>query len=204
MSNQPVTKELLSLLSLTEEWKPVLNYEDSYAVSNTGRVRSLDRIDSRGNRRKGRELRPSRTRDGHLQVVLSRDGKRKCLFVHRLMAEAFYGPIPDGLVVRHIYDVPDQNLLPLLAVGTAAENMADKVRNGRCAYTNLHGSKTHCPRGHALTEGNLRPSQLKRGFRSCLACARAHSLNHAKNLGYAVDSPEFKALSDEYYAAAYR
>ena len=198
MSNQPVTKELLSLLSLTEEWKPVLDFE-GYEVSNTGKVRSLDRIDSLGPRRKGAELKPWKTKKGHLQVGLYQDGKRKRLLVHRLMAEAFYGPIPDGLVVRHIYDVPDQNLLPLLAVGTQKENVADTVRNGNCYLTNTLGSRTHCPRGHELAEGNLVPSILKRGGRSCLACDRARGRN--RKLGYALDSAEFKALADEYYAA---
>ena len=33
-------------------------------------------------------------------------------------------------------------------------------------------AKTHCPRQHAYTEGNLVPSQLARGARQCLTCQR--------------------------------
>lgn len=36
-------------------------------------------------------------------------------------------------------------------------------------------AKTHCPRGHELREPNLVPSNLRRGWRSCLACQRASS-----------------------------
>lgn len=37
-----------------EIWKPVKDYEGFYEVSNKGRVRSVDRIDARGQHRKSK------------------------------------------------------------------------------------------------------------------------------------------------------
>lgn len=195
-------ERLPQLLTLVEEYRPVVGYEDSYEVSNTGKVRSVDRIDSLGRIWKGRELRPNRVKEGHLQACFSQDGKRKNLLVHRLVVETFRGEIAEGLVVRHITDVPDQNWLPLLEIGTPKENTADKVQNGRCYLTEVKGSKTKCPRGHDITSPlNIPPSKLEKGERECLACNRAKNYNRDNKLGLAGDSPEFRDLADEYYRA---
>ena len=34
------------------------------------------------------------------------------------------------------------------------------------------GAKTHCRRGHELSDGNLIPSNLRHGYRACLTCHR--------------------------------
>jgi hypothetical protein len=50
---------------------------------------------------------------------------------HRFAFELAYGPIPAGMQVMHLCDVPGC-VNPLhLALGTAADNMADKVAKGR-------------------------------------------------------------------------
>lgn len=33
-------------------------------------------------------------------------------------------------------------------------------------------TRTHCPKGHELAEGNLVPSHLRKGWRVCLTCWR--------------------------------
>lgn len=72
-----------------EEWRPVVGYEGLYEVSNTGRVRSVDRYDNRNCFRKGKVLSPGKNTKGYLSVVLNCNGKRKTITVHRLVAEAF-------------------------------------------------------------------------------------------------------------------
>lgn len=77
---------------MTEVWKPILGYEGYYDVSNTGKVRSLDR--KRNNVRysrnlKGKELKQSFGNSGYLQVNLSVFGKQKIFMVHRLVGIAF-------------------------------------------------------------------------------------------------------------------
>lgn len=76
-----------------EIWKPVLGLEDSYEVSNFGRIRSLDRKirASHGSFRtiKGTVLRPSITKNGYLQIRLYKNNTEKHTYIHRLVAEAF-------------------------------------------------------------------------------------------------------------------
>lgn len=78
---------------IEEKWTPVRNYEDLYEVSNTGKVRSIDReiIDKRGSTRcfKGRELKKIILPNGYFVVGLSKNGFNKLHYVHRLVAEMF-------------------------------------------------------------------------------------------------------------------
>lgn len=81
---------------LNEIWKDITGYEGEYQVSNTGRVRSLDRCRLVKNRYgrmsyrtdKGREMVQMDNGHGYLIVSL-RNGHRKNHYVHRLVADAF-------------------------------------------------------------------------------------------------------------------
>ena len=81
---------------MIEEWRPVVGYEGLYEVSNTGRVRSVDRYVKTcyGSYRlhKGKVLSPGIRPDGYLVVSL----QYRMFRVHRLVAEAFL-PNPDNL-----------------------------------------------------------------------------------------------------------
>ena len=72
-----------------EVWKDVKGYEGYYQVSNYGRVRSVDRVDMRGQHRKGKVLANSLNSGGYLLVDLHRDRKVKYCLVHRLVAGEF-------------------------------------------------------------------------------------------------------------------
>lgn len=61
-----------------EEFRDVPGYEGTYEVSNWGRVR-----------RNGKILKPGKDTCGYLLVVLSKNGVRKTVSVHRLVASAF-------------------------------------------------------------------------------------------------------------------
>ena len=142
-----------------EEWRPVEGWEEYYEVSSQGRVR---RVKPAPGGRVGRVLRPNRT-SRYLQVALSRDGKPKTHYVHRLVCEAFHGPPPfQGAHVLHWDDDPKNNTPENLRWGTASENMYDSVRNG--GYRNQNTGKTHCIRGHELP--------ADRRCRKCKAKAR--------------------------------
>lgn len=158
-----------------ERWLPVVGYEKCYEVSDHGRVRSLDRVVKHARygvqRRAGKVLKQNRDTNGHHQVGLYRDGIRISVFVHRLVATAFIGPIPDGALVLHWDDNKDNNCVENLRFGSYSDNGHDRVRNGIHSQAN----KTHCPRGHELISVNLVPSSRGRGARACLACSRAKS-----------------------------
>jgi hypothetical protein len=82
----------------SEVWKPVLQYEGYYEVSNLGRVRSVR--SGRGTKA-GRILNTPPDTDGYPRVRLSRFNKPVDVNVHVLVALTFIGPCPEGLEVNH-------------------------------------------------------------------------------------------------------
>lgn len=155
---------------MNERWVPVHGWAEFYEVSDLGRVRSLDRIDTLGRRKRGRILRLQKHPGGYRGVSFCGNGvKDKRYFVHRLVAAAFHGPPPDGYHACHGNGDPADNRASNLRWDTVSGNHLDKARHG----TNHNRNRTHCPRQHPLREPNLTPSALSRGFRSCRACSSA-------------------------------
>ena len=117
-----------------EAWKPIVGYEDAYAVSNYGRVKNLARIDNMGKFKRERILRQPKTPNGYLHVHLSKDGKAKWCLVHRLVAEAFCDK-PDGCdVVNHIDNDKHNNRSDNLEWTTYKGNMQWASKQGRMHY----------------------------------------------------------------------
>ena len=121
---------------MSEEWRAIPGFEGFYEVSDLGRVRSLDRIVRCYGPKKGayvRALKGGLMRlqnhsGGYLQVALA----GKLQLVQWLVATAFIGPRPEGLIVCHNdgdkknnrkenvrYDTPAENTQDLKAHGTA-------------------------------------------------------------------------------------
>lgn len=119
-----------SKVARRERWHPVVGYVGLYEVSDRGRVRSLDRVDSAGRQRRGRYLRGTRDSYGYLHVNLCRDGAPYQTTVHNLVARAFLGaPEPDQ-EVRHLNGTPANNRVENLAWGTPRENSLDRRMHG--------------------------------------------------------------------------
>ena len=74
---------------MKEEWRDVKDYEGIYQVSNMGKVRSLDRLDARGYRRKGKIMKLTANINGYQEIKLSNNNIEKSYKVHRLVAIAF-------------------------------------------------------------------------------------------------------------------
>lgn len=177
-----------------EEWRPIPGYEGVYEASSLGRVRSLARVDMRGQARPERILKQATLPSGRLQVNLYRDGKQRIFKVHRLIALAFHGTPEPGQVVCHNDGDPANNRASNIRWGTASENQLDAVRHG----THREVKKTHCPVGHPLDAPNLVLAHVARGSRNCRACDRARSA--ARRGGV----PFTKQLADEKYAQIMR
>ena len=81
-----------------EIWKPIKGYEGKYEVSSMGRVRSLN------HRRKNGEAQIKATSGlRYCQVLLSKDGKQRSFYVHRLVGIAFLPPPQSGETqINHI------------------------------------------------------------------------------------------------------
>ena len=93
----------------TEIWKPVVGYEELYEVSNFGRVRSLDRIDSNNHPLKGVILKPYISNSGYLLVGLYKQQKRDRKLLHRLVAEAFIPNPENKPEIDHINTIKIDN-----------------------------------------------------------------------------------------------
>lgn len=146
---------------MDEVFKPVVGYEGRYEVSNLGRIR---------NSRRGSILAPRQNQFGYSRVALFKDGNYSHRVVHRLVAEAFHGPEPEGKpFVLHGDDNPGNNRAENLRWGSPADNMQDKKLRGRDTW----GTKTHCVNGHEYTESTTYWNA--RGHRSCKVCRSNHT-----------------------------
>lgn len=146
-----------------EEWLPVVGWDGLYDVSSFGRIRS--HYVGRGQRYKDGILRGSNNQ-GYRVVNLVKDGKKKSCQVHVLVAAAFIGPRPEGMDVCHGDGNPSNNRLDNLRYGTRSENILDEVAHG----THANASRTHCDKGHELTEDNVYRCKVKPRTRACRKC----------------------------------
>ena len=112
-----------------EEWREVSGTDGFYEVSNLGRARSWAKCGpSRARRSEPKYLRLTPNHAGYPIISLP-DGRK--YFVHRLVMEAFVGPCPEGLQVRHLDGDPLNAAVENLRYGTQKENEADKLIHGR-------------------------------------------------------------------------
>lgn len=106
-----------------EIWKDVIGYSGLYQVSNMGRIKSLLF-------NKEKFLKPWKRKAGHFLVNLYINKKSKTFYLHKLIMEAFIGPCPDGLEVRHLDGNGTNNILSNLKYGTRTENVRDAIKHG--------------------------------------------------------------------------
>jgi len=136
-------------LATREEWRPVVGYEGFYDVSNRGRIKSIEREDSRHT---GRVLSPGHPR-GRPHINLFKHGRAsaKRHYVHILVLEAFVSPRLPGMQCNHLDGDKANNRVPNLEWGTQFDNMRHAFDNGLIVAA--HGEKNGQSK---LTEGDVR------------------------------------------------
>jgi len=99
---------------MNEVWRGIPGYE-GYLFSNLGRVKSLNY------HRTGTEkiMTLEKTKNGYLRVKIN----NKHILIHRLIWEAFIGPIPEGMQINHINEDKTDNRLENLELVTPEENL---------------------------------------------------------------------------------
>lgn len=120
-----------------EQWRPVAGHEGCYEVSNFGRIRGVARLRRyRHGLCKVREhyLKPRIGNSGYLMATLSKDGKHHHLNIHILVAEAFLGMRPKGLIVHHVDADKSNNFASNLAYISRRQNL----KLGSLAYGERH------------------------------------------------------------------
>lgn len=137
----------------TEIWKKhpdIVGIE----VSTLGRVRTLDRLESRKKYTrslKGRVLKQSNRKDGYLQVSFRMNGKAITKKVHRLIAEAFI-PNPDNL--------PEVNHKDCNRANNNVENLEFCTRSYNRQYREKYGVSSTEAAGHPLFAVNLDTNEV--------------------------------------------
>lgn len=123
--------------TICEEWRPVKGWEGYYEVSNTGKVRSLDR-QMHNYIKKGRVLKPHDNGHSYLNVGLHAPNKKdKHAYIHILVATAFI-PNPDNLrEVNHKDFNKQNNCVENLEWVSGRENKLHymKSKRAKLAYT---------------------------------------------------------------------
>lgn len=119
---------------MTEIWKNIIGFEDSYQISNIGNVKSKNRrVNSKyGKTRfvKGQILKNIIDKDGYHKVNLKRNQKGKTLFVHRLVCIHFHENPQNKKQVNHINGVKNDNRCENLEWCTASENRKHAYKTG--------------------------------------------------------------------------
>ena len=183
----------------TEQWRPIIDYEGFYEVSDAGRVRSVPRlVKIRGDKTRplpGRVLRQPVAPGGYLQVSLSACNQVRVRQVHLLVLTAFVGPRPTPkLQACHRNGNPADNRLSNLRWDTPLSNAADQRAHG----THHHRARKLCPLKHRLGAPNTSTHDLAHGWRRCLACERGRSrVSSAARRGVTLD---YQAEADACYA----
>lgn len=101
---------------MDEVWVTVDGLE-RYAVSSFGRVINQER---------GNELTPSPDKNGYMRVGLTRKGKTHNVYVHRLVARAFFLNYRPGVEVKHKNEIKADNSVLNLTLGAGCRKGADE------------------------------------------------------------------------------
>lgn len=125
---------------LEEVWKDIEGYEGYYMVSNLGNVKSMNYA----HRGYAKNLTPKVNNGGRLWVELAKDGVKKQVLIHRLVAMAFI-PNQDNLPqINHIDENPRNNIVTNLEWCTASYNVKYSIdRHPERAKNRIRSSHTH-------------------------------------------------------------
>ena len=149
---------------IVEVWKPIVNYEGLYEVSNLGNVRGVDRLDPIGRISRGKIFSTKATKN-YITVRLSKCGNIKTFRIHRLVAEAFI-PNPDGKpCVNHIDGNKQNNHVSNLEWCSYSENMKHAYKNGLCEPQ------------RKLTDEDIQEIISQKGKVSCKALSKKYNVS---------------------------
>jgi len=105
--------------NINAEWRAIPGYEGLYSVSEFGEVLSYPK----GRFKTTRMLRSKQSTNGYILYGLSKSGVTKTYGAHRLVAFAFIGPCPPGMVVNHLDGDTLNNHFSNLEYTTHTENV---------------------------------------------------------------------------------
>jgi hypothetical protein len=117
-----------------EIWNPLFEHEEEYAISNKGRVKSINRIVTYTDGRKysypERVLKTCKDSDGYLLFGLHNHGNHRTLKVHRMVLLSFIGNENNLPEVNHKNGRKDDNELENLEWVTSSDNKKHAFKIG--------------------------------------------------------------------------
>lgn len=115
---------MLVMETSDEKWLPLRDFPEDYEVSSIGRVR---RTSHKRGATVGR-VRKEQSFGKYRGYLFSRNSMVVARMTHRLVADAFLGPIPHGMQVNHKNGEKHDNRVENLEIVTASENRAHSYR----------------------------------------------------------------------------
>jgi len=163
-----------------DELCPAIEILDGrYAADTHGRIWSQAKGD-------WRILAPASSSKGYLTVTPAVDGKYKTRLVHRLVAEAFYGPAPNhDAQVRHLDGDQTNNAPDNLDWGTQEDNWSDRRAHGKGSGESHHAAKLTIEQVREIRTGS--DSQREAAHKYGVDQAAIWSIRNNKTW---VESPE--------------
>lgn len=113
-----------------EIWKDIKGYEGLYQVSNLGRIKSVLFRNNICTKEREKIIKIKTNKCNRQYVMLYKNGKRKNLIVHRLVARAFIPNPNNYLEVNHIDGNPKNNNVGNLEWCTKSYNEWHAYHNG--------------------------------------------------------------------------
>lgn len=119
----------------SEVYKDVVGYEGLYKISNLGNIISLKRQAVHSSKNgytniKEKKLSMSKTPQGYLKVLLSKNGVKKTKLIHHMVAESFLNHInrSNFIVIDHVDENKTNNSVSNLQIINKSENMNKSIK----------------------------------------------------------------------------
>jgi len=160
---------------MEEIWKPVIDYELLYEVSNLGRVKSLDKtVKTRQGYaiKKGKILKPAVLKEGYHCFRLIKNHKYKALLAHRGVAQSFIPNPYNKPQVNHINGIKTDNEIKNLEWATASENILHAYATGlnKVNKTMLNRKGIKFPNIRIINQFDLNGNFINHHYGSHEAC----------------------------------
>ena len=167
----------------TEQWKPIIGYEEWYDVSDQGRIRS------RHNCLYGEKIMRLKTHeDGYLRINLSSDGTQRTFTIHSIVARVFIGPRPVDKEINHKDGNKANNDVSNIEYVTNQENVDHAVMMG------LH-VRGEAVGGSKLTESDVLDIWASLGSEPRKAIAKRHNVS-VRHVGHIATREKWAWLTD--------
>jgi hypothetical protein len=115
-----------------EEFRDIIGYEGLYQVSDLGRLKSFKKKSC------GLILSTKPYKNGYSSISLFKEGKRKCIFLHQLVAMVFLNHVPCGYkkVVDHVNSIKSNSSINNIRIVTTRENNL-YCRKNKSGFNNI-------------------------------------------------------------------